>query len=397
MQKRLLFLGGSHFQLPPILYAKTREHYIITCDYLPGNPGHKFANEYHNVSTTDMPEVLKLARSLKIDGVVNFASDASAPTAAYVCEQLGLPGNPLHSVQILTNKKLFRDFLKENNFNVPESFSSDSLNEVNVYIASKNFPLMIKPVDASGSKGVNRIEKFTDINNLFHEALKFSTSKKVIIEEFIQRKGFQIAGDGFVINGKLAFRCFAQEHFSNYLNPYAPIGESFPLQIPEAVQWTIHNEIERLLRLLNMKIGGLNFDIILDEEDQIYFLEIAPRSGGHLISEVIRYSTGIDLAKYIVDGALGYDCSMLEMYVKADYFSNFAIHAKHDGLFKELVIDQRLLGKIVEQKIFVNKMDPITSAKNAAGLIGCLILKFDSASNMIDTMENISDMIKVVV
>ena len=118
--KRVLMLGGSLYQTYAIKEAVRLGYYVITCDYLPGNPGHQFAHEYHNVSTTDKEAVLALARELKVDGVVAYASDPAAPTAAYVCEQLGLPTSPYKSVEILSNKDLFRDFLQKTASHVPK-------------------------------------------------------------------------------------------------------------------------------------------------------------------------------------------------------------------------------------------------------------------------------------
>ena len=92
--KKLLMLGGAMQQIPAIKQAREMGHYVITCDYEPTNPGHKYANEYYNVSTTDLKGVLNLAKELDIDGIVAYASDPAAPTAAYVAEKLGLPGNP---------------------------------------------------------------------------------------------------------------------------------------------------------------------------------------------------------------------------------------------------------------------------------------------------------------
>ena len=97
--KKILMLGGTMQQIPIIKLAKEMGLYVITCDYAPENPGHKYADEYHNVSTTDVDGVLELAKELKIDGIVAYASDPAAPTAAYVAEKLGLPGNPYESVQ----------------------------------------------------------------------------------------------------------------------------------------------------------------------------------------------------------------------------------------------------------------------------------------------------------
>ena len=105
-------LGGSIYQTYAIKEAVKLGDYVITCDYLPGNPGHKFAHEYHNVSTTDKEAVLALARELKVDGVVAYASDPAAPTAAYVCEKLGLPTSPFRSVEILSKKHLFYQIIQ---------------------------------------------------------------------------------------------------------------------------------------------------------------------------------------------------------------------------------------------------------------------------------------------
>ena len=80
--KRLLMLGGSMQQIPIIKMAKEMGHYVITCDYTPENPGHKFADEYYDVSTTDLDGVLDLAKGLNLDGIIAYASDPAAPTAA---------------------------------------------------------------------------------------------------------------------------------------------------------------------------------------------------------------------------------------------------------------------------------------------------------------------------
>lgn len=134
MSKRILFLGAAPSQIPPIEYAKSQGYYVITCDYLPENLGHKLADEYHNVSTTDKEAVLALAEKLHIDGIVAYASDPAAPTAAYVAEKMGLAGNPYTAVLTLARKDLFRAFLKEHNFNVPASQSFYTLSEAEKWL-----------------------------------------------------------------------------------------------------------------------------------------------------------------------------------------------------------------------------------------------------------------------
>ena len=397
MQKRILFLGGSHFQTPAIIYAKQQGHYVVTCDYLPDNQGHKYADEYYNISTTDKEAVLQLAQRLTIDGVLTIASDPSAPTAAYVAGALNLPGNPYDAVCLLTRKDLFRNFLCNNNFNVPSAASFSSLHQAQKYYDHAGGNVMVKPVDASGSKGVSKIEKPGQLPAAFDYAMSFSKVGKVIIEEHIERKGYQIAGDGFLLDGKLVFRCFAQEHFNNYRNSFVPIGESFPLQLSQTLQASIHDEVQRLMSLLNMKIGGLNFDILLDKNDEIYLLEIAPRSGGNFISKVIKYCTGIDPDKYAVDSALGLDCSTLTMYKTSECYASYMLNADNDGIFKSIKIDSSLNENIAEQILFVKPGMRVTSFENAGCAFGCLVLKFGTPEEMLEKMETVSDNVSTII
>ena len=111
-RKKLLLLGGLRYLLPVIKVAHNLGYYVITCDYLPSNIAHQYADEYHNVSIIDKEAVLTLAKELQIDGIMSFAVDPGVMTAAYVQEQLGLPAcGPYESVCILQNKDKFRAFL----------------------------------------------------------------------------------------------------------------------------------------------------------------------------------------------------------------------------------------------------------------------------------------------
>jgi biotin carboxylase len=395
MRKKILFLGGSYFQLPPILYAKQQGHYVITCDYLPQNPGHQYADAYYNISTTDMDSVLLLARNLAIDGVVAFASDPAAPTAAYVANRLNLPGNPFPSTLLLTRKDLFREFLREHQFNTPAAASFSSLENARDYFESNNQPMMVKPVDASGSKGVSKVIKSDHLEKAFERALSFSRTGKVILEEFIVRNGYQIAGDGFVADGRLVFKCFGQEHFNTRGNPFVPIGESFPLQISEAVQLKIHHEIQRLLTLLKMNSGAFNFDIALNRKGDIYLLEVGPRGGGNLISEVIKHTTGIDLAKLVVDAALGQSYEEKEPYQFQPCHSCYMLHTLEDGILKGIDYDKSICKNIIEKLVFVKNGDFIQSFDGSNHALGYLILKFNSPKEMLDKMNAMHKKIKV--
>lgn len=399
--KRVLLLGGSYFQIPSITTAKKLGYYTITCDYLPDNPGHKFADEYHNVSTTDKEAVFNLAKKLQIDGIVCYASDPAAPTAAYVAEKLGLPSSPYKSVELLSNKDLFRNFLSENGFNVPKAkgYAYSEYGLMMSEINSFKFPVMVKPVDSSGSKGVKKIDSIDFLKDAIDDAMNYSRCKRFIIEEYVDKYGYQIAGDGFSVDGKLVFRCFANEHFdASGINPYVPIGESWPYNMPKRIHDKIHNELQRALTLLHMKTQAYNFDVRIDENENVYIMELGPRNGGNLIAQVTKYATGIDMVEYTIKAAMGEDCSCLKMVEPKGYWSNYMIHSQKSGVLTEIRIDESFKEKnIVEFDMHYKKGDYVESFTGSNGTLGTMILKFSSESEMLEKMDNMEKWVKVIV
>lgn len=396
MTKRILFLGGAPSQIPPIKYAKSKGYYVITCDYLPDNPGHMLADEYHNISTTDKDAVLALSAKLNIDGVVAYASDPAAPTAAYVAEKLGLPGNPYESVLTLARKDLFRKFLKDHNFNVPRSNSFYDLEDAEQWANHINFPLFIKPVDSSGSKGVTEINSIDKLEWAFNYALKFSREKKVVVEEKIIKQGYQVAGDGFIVNGKLTFKSWADEHFDKLCNGLVPIGQTFPTSHNKNLLTQAHTETQRLLDLLGMRTGALNFDFMFSQDGKFYFLELGPRNGGCLIPEVIKYATGVDLIKATVDAALGIDCDYIQQVEVNGYWSSYMVHSLQDGTFDSLKCSERIVPMIREQTIYVNKRDLVKQYSGSNDTLGMMIIEYPDMPTMLEMIDNMEHDIRVI-
>ncbi|MDR1728237.1 MAG: ATP-grasp domain-containing protein [Acidobacteriota bacterium] len=396
--KKILMLGGSHFQVPSIKTAAAMGFHVISCDYLPNNPGHKFAHEYHNVSTTDKEAVLALAQRLKVDGIVCYASDPAATTAAYVCEKMGLPTNPYKSVEILANKDKFRDFLRKNNFNTPKAQGYSSIEQALSEIQGFRLPILVKPVDSSGSKGVTKIEDVAALDDRIEYALSFSRAKRFIIEEFVEKNGYQVAGDGFSVNGELVFRCFANEHFdATSANPFVPIGESWPYVKPQSIHDKIHNEVQRLLTILDMKTGAYNFDIRLDDKENVYLMEVGPRNGGNLIPQVTKHATGVDMVEYTIKAAMGMDCSDLHMAEPCGFWSCYMIHSHESGILDDVWIDDSFRqDNLVEFEMLYNKGDAIDAFTGSNGTLGTMILKYGSSEEMIDKMDNMAKWVKVI-
>ena len=396
--KKILLLGGANTQIPSILTAKKMGYYTITCDYLPDNPEHKFADEYHNVSTTDKEAVLALAKGLQIDGILAYATDVAAATAAYVSEAMGFPTSPYKSVDILTNKDKFRAFLEENGFCTPRARGYSSVEEAKKDLENFKFPVMVKPVDSAGSKGVARMDDAGQLEELVENALQYSRCKRFIIEEYVEKYRYQIAGDGFSVDGKLVFRCFANEHFSNKAaSPYVPIGESFPYDMPKEVHEKVHAEIQRLLTLLDMKTQAYNFDIRIDKDYNVYLMEVGPRNGGNMIAQVIEKATGIPFVEYMLKAAMGEDCSELKMVEPEGFWSCYILHTLKEGNFKRIQYTDEIKKNIVEEHIHVKEGEKLIPFTGSNGTVGVLILRYDSMEEMLHKMDNMYDYITVEV
>lgn len=396
--KKLLLLGGSAQQVVAIEKAKRLGYYTVLCDYLPDNPGQYAADAFYLVSTTDKDAVLQVARKENVDGVLAYASDPAAPTAAYVAEMMGLPTNPCASVEILSNKDLFRRFLGEHGFCTPYAEGFDDLASAQSARARFRLPVLVKPVDSSGSKGITRLDDWNALKASFQTAMRFSRTGRVIIEEFVEKFGYQIAGDGLAIDGKLVFRCFANDHFDPLSpNPFVPISASFPYNMPAAVQNKIHNEIQRLLTLLNMRTSCYNFDIRIDSDYNVYLMEVAPRDGGNYIPQVIFYATGVDLVECAIRAAIGETPDLSAGRDFQGFWSYYAVHSAEEGILKEIRIREDVrANNIVEEHIVKNPGDHVDRFTGANTALGILLMRFSSMEEMLTMMDNSLTWIKVV-
>lgn len=397
--KKILLLGGSAQQIVAINTAKRLGYSTVLCDFLPDNPGQYEADKFYLVSTTDKDAVLKVAMEENVNGVLAYASDPAAPTAAYVAEKMGLPGSPYESVEILCNKDKFRQFLKENNFCTPEAKGySDILSAINDLKKEVfKFPVIVKPVDSSGSKGVSKIDNIENAQHKLEYAMSFSRCKRIIVEEFVEKLGYQIAGDGLSVDGKLVFRYFANDHFNTKCkNPFVPISASFPYEQPTDIQNKIHNEIQRLLTALHMKTSTYNFDMRIDKNYNIYLMEVAPRDGGNYIPDVIKYATGVDLVECAVKAAMGDDIDISKFGNPSGYYSYFAVHSLEDGILDTIEFSEEGKKHIIENHIVKMPGDVISSFIGANSTLGCLIMKFDSFEQMVHMMDNSQEWCKVV-
>lgn len=391
--KKIIFLGGAYAQIPIIKEAKNRGWYIITCDYLPDNPGHRFADEYYNISTTDTEEVLELTKRIRPNFIVAYASDPAAPVAAYVSEKLGLPGNSYESVKLLSEKDLFRDFLSKNGFNVPKSVTVSKNNPEIDKISQLRFPVIIKPTDSSGSKGVRRVNVITDIHQAIDYALIFSRNKRLIVEEYIESKGSQLHGDGFVHNGELIFSYIGDHHYNSQINPFVPYSTTWPSIKTESEIQNVENEVFKAIKHSGFKNGAVNIEARITQNGDIYIMEIGPRSGGNFVPQIIEYATGFNMLKATLDCYNGQD--IIKHVVYKTPAAYYVLHSDKDGILDSVEIGEKIKPFIKEFHQYIQPGQPVKSFQGANAAIGILLLTFSSVNEMDYYISNMSNFVKI--
>lgn len=397
--KKLMLLGGMRYLVPVIEAAHKLGAYVITCDYLPNNIAHKYSDEYCNVSILEKDKVLEKAKELKIDGILSFACDPGVVTAAYVAEKMGLPSSgPYESVEILQNKGKFRKFLTENNFNVPVAKQytdiETALNDIEMF----NWPVIVKPTDSAGSKGVTKVEEKDKLKDAINYALKFSHSNEFIIEDFLEKIGDSSDCDSFSIDGKLKFVSFSAQKFDeNCENPYTPAAFTWPASISKEHQEELTNEIQRLLKLLDMKNSIYNIETRECTNGKAYIMECSPRGGGNRLAEMIRYMTGVDMITNIVKSALGMELDVIEQKEIKDNWAEIILHSEKEGIFEKLWISEEISSNIVENDLWIETGTHVGGFSGANEAIGTMVLKFDSEIQMNNVLNNQNNYIKVIV
>lgn len=398
--RKILLLGGSRYLLPVIKSAHELGLYVITCDYLPDNIAHKYSDEYVNVSIIDKEAVLEAAKKLKIDGIMSFATDPGVVTAAYVAEKLGLPyGGSYESVSILQDKGRFRRFLTEHNFNVPHAKSYEKLEDALSDTEFFTWPVIVKPVDSAGSKGVTRVDDKNELRRAIEYALEFSHCYQFIIEDFIENKGCSSDSDSFSIDGKLVVTTFSSQRFDIQSdNPYAPMAYSWPSTFSREHEDELTSEIQRLLTLLDMQSSIYNIETREGVDGKAYIMEVSPRGGGNRLAEMIRYASGVDMIKAAVQAAVGLPIDKVKQPQYDGFWAEYVLHSRVDGNFKELWIEPDFAAKnVIEVDLWVKKGEEIHSFTAANFAIGTVVMKFASEEELESKLSSMERYIKVIV
>ncbi len=308
--KTLLILGAGKEQVAAIAAARAKGIRTVVLDMNPKADGRALADEFHLVSTRDRDALLAFAEQYKsrIDGVMTIASDIPHMVAA-VAQTLGARHIPPAVAELCVHKLHMKERLRDAGVNVPLFARIATLDDLEAFIARAGFPIVIKPVDNSGARGVQRLTADMDIARAFAYSRGFSYSGEVIAEKFVA--GLQISTEGLMLEG--AFYCtgFADRNYAR-LDDAVPFmvedGGDIPTVLGADKKALVEAEFEKAVRALGIDWGPAKGDMIFGEDGKAYVIEIAARlSGGNFCYDKVPWSTGVDIVDILVDMAVGND------------------------------------------------------------------------------------------
>lgn len=397
-QKKLMLLGGLRYLMPVIEEAHKLGVHVITADYLPNNIAHKYSDEYCNVSIIDKEAVLKAARDLQIDGILSHAVDPGVVSAAYVAEQMGLPFQCSYKAAcILQDKSLFRQFLANNGFNCPHARGYDNAESALADTDYFEWPVIVKPVDSAGSKGVTKVDTPDALPSAIETALESSISKRFIIEDFLEKEGFSAGSESFVVDGKLLYNGFYDQYFNNEANnPYTPSAEVWPSIMAKQHQDEIKKELQRLVDLLGITTGLFNIECRVCKNGKAYLMEVSPRAGGNRLAEMLNYAADVNINEAETRKALGMPVGDIHEPNYKGHFAISVLHSEKSGIFDSISIDDDFRkAHIIEEEVRVSEGDTVNSFSGANAAIGTLFLRFDTREELAQALEQQHTWLKI--
>jgi biotin carboxylase len=306
--KTLLILGAGKEQVAAIAAARAKNIRTVVLDMNPKADGRALADEFHLVSTRDRDAILKFVSAYpsKIDGVMTIASDIPH-MVAIAGEALGARHIPVAVAELCVHKLHMKERLHEAGVNVPPFARIASLDDLKVFAAAFGYPIVIKPVDNSGARGVQRLTAEMDIATAFDYARGFSYSSEVIAEKFIS--GLQISTEGLMHDDVFYCTGFADRNYSR-LDDAVPFmvedGGDIPTVLGAVEKRLVEAEFEKAARALGIDWGPAKGDMIFGADGKPHVIEIAARlSGGNFCYDKVPWSTGVDIVDILVDMAVG--------------------------------------------------------------------------------------------
>lgn len=363
---KIAIIGASELQLPLVRKANEMGLKTICFAWEDGAVCKDECATFYPVSILDKEQILAICKKETIDGIVSIASDAAVPTVSYVAGQLNLTGNPYEFAEICTNKYKMRCQLKEDNVNIPFFIEADN-NEL-IDLENLAFPMIVKPVDRSGSRGVQKVNTVQDLKEAVHVACEQSFTGKAIVEKFIE--GREVSVESISWQGKHYILAITDK-VTTGAPCFVELAHHQPSELKNSLQEKIKLESIKALNSLKIQNGAAHTEILVTSDERIVVVEVGARMGGDFIgSHLTPLSTGFDYLKGVIEISLG---SFSNPILKDFNFSGVYFLSQENAHLKSIIIDE-------EEKYIVSAAitnEELKKSTNSADRSGYLIYQSD--------------------
>jgi biotin carboxylase len=359
--KKLLIAGGSHADIPMVFAAKALGYHVTTSGNRATDLAHRHSDAFVPCDYSVPEAVLELARQIEADALCASCNDFSALSCAHAAKELGLPGHDDPEVAgVIHHKDRWREFAREEGIEGPAAVGCATLEEAKVALAVLRAPFMVKPVDLTGGKGIQRVENIEDGLRAAEAAFSISKAKRIVVEEFIigTRHGFTCMLRG----GKVVFHFADDEiyHISQYLVSAA----STPSSCPQSAMENLVGQSERIAGALRLVDGIFHVQFILRPTGEPVIIEICRRGPGDLYVELVRHATGGPYAEWIVRAACGMDLGGIAELPVRRSVTRHCLMADKAGVFEGFDFDLDVEGRIIDRMVWAREgecvVDPTT-------------------------------------
>ena len=399
-RNKLLLLGGGHAEIPLIQAAQALGWYVITTGNDRSGLGHPYANKNVFADFSDKEAMLELARAEGVQAVCSGCNDFALLSTAYVCEKLELPGHDSYATSLeLHHKDKYRALATRLGIPTPRAITvkaagTDSAREnatdFDTAIAQLTFPIIVKPVDLTGGKGIHRAANIEDARAAYKDACSRTRQDHIVVEEFVQ--GTNHGFSAMLVKGKVAFAFSDNEQY--YLNKYMVSGANTPSTTSAAGLAKLRDYSERIARELHLVDGILHIQYIERADGTPVIIEICRRPPGDLYIKFVKYATGIDYPKFIVMAETGMDISSIADIPTQGFWLRHCIMADQEGIVRDVSFAPEIQKNIVEKFLWYKPGESISD--KLLYKAGIVFFKFDTLAEMQDKTARMVDLVKII-
>jgi biotin carboxylase len=356
--KKIAIIGASYLQLPLVLKAKEMGIETHCFAWEEGAVCKDFADYFYPISIVDKEQILEVCQRVVINGITSIASDAAVPTICYVAEKMGLIGNAYKDALVATDKYQMRKRFSENNVRSPLFVIADD----NYSIENFQFPLIVKPTDRSGSRGVLKIENELDLKSAVARAKNESFSNQAIIEEYIT--GSEVSVETITWQGTHYILAITDKVTTE--EPYfVELEHHQPSHLSIEIQDKIKSETIKALNALNINYGASHSEFKITKKGLVYAIEVGARMGGDFIgSNLVQLSTGYDFVSGVIDISIG---KFTLPFLNKMKYSGVYFLCKETQHILPVVKNVENYIEIVEAEITNNELVPIQCSADRSG------------------------------